>query len=182
MSRRNKEFIFQIITIYSIFLIAAFLFALPLALGQTPINPSGLRQIPQDYYIVTTPPTGVQQSNSFGINNEMINNIITMLAGSGIGGGISSLYAKIKGDKAEKKAVVAENKAVIAQSHIEQTNNVVKEQAQTQVKLATVAQKSLELQYENMGDKANEIKDKPEIQLKEVAKIKDEAVKTTAKA
>lgn len=54
--------------------------------------------------------------------------------------------------------------------------------AETNVKQAVIQQKTLEQVYENMPDKGESIKDKPEIQLREVADVKAEAVKTASKA
>jgi hypothetical protein len=54
--------------------------------------------------------------------------------------------------------------------------------AQTNVQQATIQQKTLEQVYENMGDKGASITNKPEIKLEEVAKMKDEALKTASKA
>ena len=121
--------------------------------GQTPTT-QGLQPLPQDYYVITLPPKGivVQEQSSF--------NLTDILSGL-LGGGAASIYAKIKGDKNQK---------------------TTQEVAQNQVKIAEVQQESLNLQYENMPQKGNEITNKPVIKQDNVQQIKDKAVETATKA
>lgn len=134
-----------------------FCFLITPVYAQTPTLTEGLKPLPQEYYIVTSPPVGVQvqqQSNPLGID---LGEIISGLTG----GGLAGLYAKFRGDKNQQ---------------------VSQQLAQTQVKIAEVQEGTLEQVYENMPQKGNEITNKPVIKQDNVAKIKDEAVKTASKA
>jgi hypothetical protein len=129
--------------------------SLPVVFGQTATT-QGLQPLPQDYYVITQPPKGivVQQQESSQFN---ISDIISGL----LGGGAASIYAKIRGDRNQK---------------------VTQEVAHNQVKIAEVQQESLNLQYENMPQKGNEITNKPVIKQENVQQIKDKAVETASKA
>jgi hypothetical protein len=130
--------------------------SLPVVFGQTATT-QGLQPLPQDYYVITQPPKGIvvqQQESSSQFN---ISDIISGL----LGGGAASIYAKIRGDRNQK---------------------VTQEVAHNQVKIAEVQQESLNLQYENMPQKGNEITNKPIIKQDNVQQIKDKAVETASKA
>jgi|SRR6476619_1396728 len=143
----------------------------------TPTAPNpNLQYLPQKAYVqsfapeVGIPPNSVplqavppvvapsyqqQQSNS-GFD---IGSIMSMVIAGG-----SGLLAKMGFDKAKT------------------AQNTSQSNAETNVKQATIQQKTLEQVYENMGDKGASITNKPEIKLEEVAKVKDEALKTASKA
>jgi len=104
---------------------------------------------------VVAPSPYQQQSNS-GFD---IGSIMSMIIAGG-----SGLLAKMGFDKAKT------------------AQNTSQSNAETNVKQATIQQKTLEQVYENMGDKGASITNKPEIKLEEVAKMKDEALKTASKA
>jgi len=104
---------------------------------------------------VVAPSPYQQQSNS-GFD---IGSIMSMIIAGG-----SGLLAKMGFDKAKT------------------AQNTSQSNAETNVKQATIQQKTLEQVYENMGDKGASITNKPEIKLEEVAKVKDEALKTASKA
>ena len=118
-------------------------------------TPTGLQPLPQNYYIVTSPPAGVQvQSNPLGID---LGEIISGLTG----GGLAGLYAKFRGDKQQK---------------------TTQEIAQNQVKITDAALQTNQQVFENMTDKGESINDKPAIKVTELQKTKDKAVETAAKA
>jgi len=104
---------------------------------------------------VVAPSPYQQQSNS-GFD---IGSIMSMIIAGG-----SGLLAKMGFDKAKT------------------AQNTSQANSETNVKQATIQQKTLEQVYENMGDKGASITNKPEIKLEEVAKVKDEALKTASKA
>jgi len=104
---------------------------------------------------VVAPSPYQQQSNS-GFD---IGSIMSMVIAGG-----SGLLAKMGFDRAKT------------------AQNTSQANAETNVKQATIQQKTLEQVYENMGDKGASITNKPEIKLEEVAKVKDEALKTASKA
>jgi len=104
---------------------------------------------------VVAPSPYQQQSNS-GFD---IGSIMSMVIAGG-----SGLLAKMGFDRAKT------------------AQNTSQANSETNVKQATIQQKTLEQVYENMGDKGASITNKPEIKLEEVAKVKDEALKTASKA
>jgi len=101
-------------------------------------------------------PAYQQQSTSGGFD---VGSILSMVVAAG-----SGLFAKMGFDKARK------------------AQDTTQSLAETNVQQATIQQKTLEQVYENMPDKGVSINNKPEIKLTEVAKMKDEAVKTASKA
>jgi len=62
------------------------------------------------------------------------------------------------------------------------TSKTTKANSEMNVQQAIVQQKTLEQLYENMPDKGESIKDKPEIQLREIADLKEKAVNTNTKS
>jgi hypothetical protein len=118
-----------------------------------PANTAPLQAAP----IVVAPP--VQQPAAQAGGGFDIGTIISMAIAAG-----SGLFAKMGFDKAKK------------------AQGTVQEVAENNVKQATVQQKTLEQVYEIMPDKGVSIKDKPEIKLENVAKVKDEALKVASKA
>ena len=147
-------------------ILSLFLLLIPVILGSLIISlhsifaqgtptTSGLQALPQDYYVITQPPKGIvvqqQEASQFNFSD--------ILSGL-LGGGAASIYAKIRGDKNQKN---------------------VQEVAQNQVKIVDVQQEALNLQYENMPQKGNEITNKPVIKQENVQQIKDKAVETASK-
>jgi len=146
-------------------------------LTPTPTTPNpNLQYLPQKSYVQTfAPENGIPSSVPLQalptvvpyqapVQNNALGGIdlgsiipIVIAAGSG-------LLAKMGLDKAKKA---------------EGTSQL---NAEMNVRQSTVQQKTLEQLYENMPDKGNSINDKPEIRLSEVAKVKDDAVKTASKA
>jgi hypothetical protein len=121
-----------------------------------PVSPTPLQSItpPQ-----VQPAPAVQQNTVFGIDPATLAGIVGTL-GAGV--------AYFKGHLANKKADKAEETG--------------KENSAMNVKQAIISEEALKLQYENMPDKGNNITDKPEIRLTEVAKMKDKAVDTATKS
>jgi hypothetical protein len=143
----------------------------------TPTSPEpNLQYLPQKAYVQSyapengiptngaplqvVPQTVPVQSNSIGgVNIDSALSVLSMIVSAG-----SGFAAKLGFDKAKK------------------AQNTSQENAETNVKQAAIQQKTLEQVYENMPDKGASIQDKPEIKLEEVAKVKDEALKTASKA
>lgn len=125
----------------------------------------------QKAIIIVEPPEGFQASSGSQFssgNSDLLNNIISALTGGGIGGGISGLYAKIRGDKNEKTTEA-----------VKQTTQDV---AQNQVKIAEVQQGTLEQVFEISPNKGNDITNKPVIKQENVEKIKEKAIETASKS
>jgi len=117
-----------------------------------PPNSVPLQAVPP----VVAPSYQQQQQPNSGFD---IGSIMSMIIAGG-----SGLLAKMGFDKAKT------------------AQNTSQANSETNVKQATIQQKTLEQVYENMGDKGASITNKPEIKLEEVAKVKDEALKTASKA
>lgn len=162
----NKFFILLILAVYgTVIAITVFSLMLPVVYSQagTPAqqttiqgpNAGNIQFLPQQAYIVPLPPAGVPvNNNQFGNGGDSTGLLAAVTGIAGIG---TAMYAKITGDKK------------------------IKPIAQTQVKLASVQQGTLEQVYDIMPQKGNEITNKPEIKLSNVEKIKDEALKNAAK-
>ena len=196
MSKGNKTFIQIVGIIIGIpFLLTLISLSLPIVFGQAaPGGTGALRFVPQDAIVYTKPPPGWE--SNIGTGNELTNMIMAVAGSSTVTGIVNAAYTKLKGDKAEKKAEVAQTqvqeaktevkeiKPVVQQvvQKVDETREIQKEQAATTVKVIATQEKTLDQVYENMGEKANEINDKPEIRKEEIAKLKAEALKTTVKA
>lgn len=149
--------------------------ALPTAFGQagTPTAtqttiqgnnlPSSIEFIPQKAIITTLPPAG----ENIPVNNNGNSDSQAGIAGTIMAAitGAFAVYTKISSKRDHE-----ENKA--------KTQDV----AATQVKAIGVQQSSLELQYENMPNKGNDITNRPDIKLANVEALKAEALKNAAKA
>jgi len=146
----------------------------------TPTAPSpNLQYLPQKSYVQTfapeqgipqngvplqavppvIPPSPYQQQSNGGLGSGSLMSILALITAGG-----SGFLSKLGLDKA--KTVQGTTQAL----------------AQTNVQQATIQQKTLEQVYENMGDKGASITNKPEIKLEEVAKLKEDALKTASKA
>lgn len=117
-----------------------------------PANSQPLQVVPQ-----TVPAPAQQQTANLG-GNDIWTIINTLIAGG------SGIMAKMGLDKAKK-----------AQGTSQET-------AQTVVKVVEVQEEGLNLQFENMPQKGNEITNKPIIKQANVKEIKDKALETASKA
>ena len=137
--------------------------------GQTPtkLPVEGLRQVPQDYYTVVLPPAGVQTSQNSIMGIE-INSLLQTLGGVLGGGGLGATISKILGKKTEQE--------------VKQTKQTTQELAKNQVKVTEVVEGTLNQVYDTMPEKGNEIVNKPVIKQDNVKAMKDDALKTVAKA
>jgi len=139
------------------------------AFGQTnatpTISPNNIEFIPQKAFIVTVPPAGQEQTVS---SNTNTNNDANATNQGGVAGAIIG---------AVSLAGVAYNAFKNSKTQKNQQNI-----AETQVKLAGAHKSALELQYENMPQKGNEITNRPDIKLENLEKIKEEALKNASKA
>jgi hypothetical protein len=152
----------------------------------TPTSPNpNLQYLPQKAYVQSYAPEVGIPSNSIPlqpvptvipqpvaatsqtIGGFDISDIFSTIVAAG-----SGLAAKMGWDRAKKVDDKVEEKVV----------PTVQSVAEHQVKQDIVSQKQSEQIYENMADKGVSIQDKPEIKLENLAKLKDEAVKTASKA
>ena len=118
-----------------------------------PANTQPLQVVPQVVPV---------QNQTASVGGLDIGSIVGYLAAIGSAG------AYIKGHLVGKKT-----------DKVEETT---KEVAQTQVKQIGIQQGSLELQYENMPQKGNEITNREDIRLANVESLKEKALDTAAKA
>lgn len=186
MTKGDKFFIQTIIVILAIpFLLTLVSLSLPIVFGQgTPTTATVQGPLPnlgnlefeeQKAIIIVEPPDGFQASSGgsqFGSsgNSDLLNNIISALTGGGIGGGISGIYAKIRGDKVEKKTEVVEQKGQVNAAEIVKSREVEHQTAKTMFELAP------EEKVKAMEGTA------PEIRLEKLADNKEEAISNAAKA
>lgn len=152
-----------------------FVLMLPAIYGQTPTttvqgtSTGNLEFKEQEAYIVTELPEGVLAQNSqMGTGNELTNLIVGIAGSTGAMGILNALYTKVTGKKNEEKT--------------QEVKATTQQVAANQTKIVDVQQGSLKLQYDNMPDKGESITNRPEIKLKAVEDLKDQTLKTAAKA
>lgn len=199
MTRRH--FVEQIVTIYALFFLGGLLiFGSMLAyievFGQAkspaiPANPANLQAseiIPnakpqeQKLWYLLEPPPGYNQPSAQSLGGTP--GEIMGYVSAGLAAYSTWQSKKAKDDVKKIEPVVQEIQPAVTEvkQKVEQTQAVQKELAETQVKVINTQEKTVDQIYENMGEAANQINDKPEIRKVEIAKLKEAAVKTTAKA